>query len=112
MPTFDFTKVWESLKDEIIQLAKTNFSQQDLQAALDDGKKFLDNNKNKLEQYLTQLNNHEIDEAEFKDLVGGLKALAQMTALHQAGVQAAKIQKFTTRAIDLLIGAAFKSIPI
>ncbi len=110
--TFDINKVLNNFKDELVELAKANFSAADLQAAKQDAQKFVDDNKDKLEKYLTLLNNHQIDEDEFKSLVGGLKDLAAMQALSTAGVQAAKIQKFVTRALDLLIGAAFKSIPI
>ncbi|MFZ5449703.1 MAG: hypothetical protein ACOZFS_13810 [Thermodesulfobacteriota bacterium] len=108
MPEFD--KFLQDLKEGMAQLAKDNFGKKNWQAALQDGQAFLEKSKADLQRWLKMLNNKEITQEEFKSLVEGLKDLAAMEALKQAGLKAAKIDKFRTQAINLLIDTAFKII--
>jgi hypothetical protein len=106
----EFDKFYASLKEEMAQLVKKDFGKKNWQAALQDGQEFLDKSKADLQRWLKMLNNGEISTEEFKSLVEGLKDLAPMELLRQAGLKAAKIDKFRTQAINLLIDTAFKFI--
>ena len=106
---FEFDKFLADLKEQMTQLAKREFKE-NWQAAMKDGQDFLDNSKDKLQKYLKMLNNHEIDQDEFKSLAGHLGVQAEMEMLKQAGLKAARIDQFRTQAINLVISAAFKFI--
>jgi uncharacterized protein YecA (UPF0149 family) len=105
----DFEKFLQSLKDQILQLAKDTVKE-NWQAAVQDGQNIVDKNEAKLQKWLTMLNNGDLDQEEFTFLCGGLKDLAEMEALRQAGLKAAQIDKFRTQLFALIIDAGFKFI--
>jgi hypothetical protein len=105
----DFPKLWQDLIGQITQLAKDTVKE-DWQAALQDGKDIVDKNEAKLQKWLTMLNQGQIDKEEFEFLCGGLKNLAEMEALKQAGLKAAQIDKFRTQLFALIIDTGFKFI--
>jgi len=105
----EFDKFMADLKKQMGELAKNMFKE-NWQAATKDGQAFLDNSKDKLQKYLTMLNEGKIKEDEFKSLAAGLGDLAQMEMLKQAGLKAAQIDQFRISAVNLLIDTAFKFI--
>jgi len=106
----EFDKFLQALKAEMAQLAKDNFAKKNWQAALQDEQEFLDKSKADLQRWLKMLNNKELSPEDFKSLVEGLKDLAPMEALKQAGLKAAKLDHFRTQSINLLIDLTFKFI--
>jgi hypothetical protein len=107
----DFQKLWQDLKEQITQLAKATV-EENWQAAMQDGKDIVDKNEAKLQKWLTMLNQGQIDKEEFEFLCGGLKNLAEMEALRQAGLKAAQIDKFRTQLFALIIDTGFKFIKV
>ncbi len=91
---FEFDKFLATLKEQMAQLAKTNFGKENWQAALKDGQDFVDKSKADLQKWLKMLNNGEISQDEFKSLAAGLRDLAEMEMLKQAGLKAAQVDKF------------------
>ena len=77
--------------------------------AKDDTRNFLAQSKQQLQQWTTQLALGQLSKMEFEVLVGGLKDLAALRALTQAGIAAADIQRFRDALITLVIDAAFKT---
>lgn len=77
--------------------------------AKDDTRNFLNQSKQQLQQWTTQLALGQLSKLEFEVLVGGLKDLAALRALTQAGIAAAAIQRFRDALITLVIDAAFKT---
>ncbi len=107
----DFHKLWQEIIEQIKQLAK-NTLKENWQAALQDGKDIVEKNATKLQKWLTMLNQGQIDQEEFEFLCGGLKNLAEMEALKQAGLKAAQIDKFRTQLFALIIDTGFKFIKV
>jgi hypothetical protein len=105
----DFNKFLKDLMAQITQLAKDTVKE-NWQAAVKDGQNIVDKNEAKLQKWLILLNNGDIDQEDFKFLCGGLKDLAEMEALKQAGLKAAQIDQFRSQVIGLVIGTAFKFI--
>ena len=70
---------------------------------------FLNQSTQRLQEWSTQLGQGQMTKDEFADLVGGLKDLATMRALTQAGIAAANVQRFRNAVIKLVIDTAFKT---
>ena len=77
--------------------------------AQDDTRAFLAQSKQQLQDWTTQLALGQLSKLEFEVLVGGLKDLATLRALTQAGIAAADAQRFRDALITLVIDAAFKT---
>ncbi len=107
----DIHKLWQELIAQITQLAKDTLKA-NWQDALKDGKDIVDKNGAKLQKWLTLLNQGQIDKEEFEFLCGGLKNLAEMEALKQAGLKVAQIDKFRTQLFALIIDTSFKFIKL
>jgi len=103
----DFNLFWDTLVKEIGSLAKTQLPAF-WNAAEQDGKAFLNTSKKKLEKWTEQLANGELSKADFKFLVKGLKDLAEMEALKQAGLALIQVDRFKSAVIDTIVGTAFK----
>src|SRR5574341_1137787 len=72
-----------------------------------DTKSFLTKAKGDLERWTKLLANGKLTEQDFRDLVQAKKALAEIRALTQAGVTLAKIERFRSGLINLVIDSAF-----
>ena len=107
----DFQKLWKDLKEQITHLAKDTVTE-NWQAAVQDGKDIVDQSEAKLQKWLTMLNEGQLDKEEFEFLCGGLKNLAEMEALRQAGLKAGQIDKFRTQLFALIIDAGFKFVMV
>jgi hypothetical protein len=110
-PMPDFQKLWKEIKEHLTQLAKDTVKE-NWQAAVQDGKDIVDKNEEKLQKWLTMLNQGQLDKEEFEFLCGGLKNLAEMEALKQVGLKAAQIDKFRTELFTLIIDTGFKFIKV
>jgi hypothetical protein len=76
-------------------------------AAKDDAKAFLEASKANLKRWTAQLENNQLSKDEFESLVAGQADLAQLLALTQAGIGAARLQRFRDALIKLVIDKAF-----
>jgi len=70
---------------------------------------FLNQQKQNLNDWTVALAQNQMSKDEFTDLALGLKDLAQMHALTEAGIAAASVQRFRDALIQLVIDTAFKT---
>jgi hypothetical protein len=105
MATFDdYTK---ELRKGVKKLAQGLVD--DLQtSALSDANAFLRKSERDLLRWTKQLAAGEITEEDFTDLVQAKKALAELHELTKAGVAVAKLDRFRSDLISLLINTAAK----
>ncbi len=101
----NFDQFFDTLKTGVVDIAKTEAADF-LQQATDDGKKFLDDSKDKIIKWTKMLADEQLDKDEFASLVRGQKDLAEMVALKQAGMAAVRIDRIRVAVIDLVIKAA------
>jgi hypothetical protein len=91
----------------------TALAQQTLQGFLTQAKgdtvAFLNQSKQNLNDWTVQLAQGQMTKDEFADLAGGLKDLAELHALTEAGVVVASVQQFRDALIKLVIDTAFKT---
>jgi hypothetical protein len=80
-----------------------------VRSAKADAQAFLDSAKEKLERRTEMLARGDLLKEDFEDLVKGQADLAVLFALTQAGVAAARLQRFRKALIDLVIKSAFKT---
>ncbi len=80
-----------------------------LAAANDDAKAFLRQSEDDFRRWTKELAENKLSKDEFEDLVRGEADVAKMAALTQAGITAARIQRFRNALINLVIDAAFKT---
>lgn len=78
------------------------------QQATADAQAFLDTQKASLDTWTQQLASGALSREDFSDLLQGVKDLAELVALKQAGLAAAKLDQFRTSLVNLLIDTAFK----
>lgn len=72
-----------------------------------DSEAFLARTEADLRRWTKQLAAGEIGRQDFADLVAAKKALAEIHALSQAGLARARLERFRTRLVNLVIDAAF-----
>ena len=105
---------WEDFKDAILegakQLAKDTVGDV-LDSAKDDVKAFLESIKGDLKNWKKMLENGEISKEDLKDLIEAKEALAEIHALTQAGIAAAKIERFKSGLINLVTNTAKSMFP-
>ena len=100
----DFIKaVLEGAKD----LAKDIFNGFEDQAK-EDAKAFLKKTEADLKRWTKLLAEKKLTEQDFGDLVQAKKALAEIYALTQAGIALAKLERFRSGLINLVIDKAFE----
>lgn len=100
----DFTKAVESGAKT---LAGNTLKEFLTQAQLD-VKDFLNKEKENFQKWTDQLAKGELTQNEFESLVRGERDLAALLALTNAGIAAARLQRFRDGLIDLVINSAFK----
>lgn len=104
----DFSKFLDVLKDNIAELAKTNVKEY-AESAIKDGESFIKSTKSDLELWTKQLISGELSKKDFEWLLKSKKDLAEMTALMQAGLAKARIDKFRTDVLKTISSTAFKT---
>lgn len=107
MPNFD--DIWQSLRDNVLDLVKNTFTDFKDQA-IKDTEDFLSKTKADLQNWTEQLINNKITQVEFEDLVKGQKDLAEMVLLKQAGLALIEIDKFKKSLINTILGTIIKLI--
>jgi len=103
MPNFD--DLLDALKNEIVNLAESHFDEYREQAVTD-GEAFLDATKEDLQRWTRLMDEGELSQHEFESLVRGKKDLAEMAALKQAGLAAARADQFRDAIIDRTVDTA------
>lgn len=76
--------------------------------AVADARDFLDRTRDDLRVWTAQLARRALTRAEFSDLVKGRRDLAELHALTRKGVELARLERFRTRLIRLVIDSAFR----
>jgi hypothetical protein len=90
------------------KLAKSTFKDF-VKQAKDDAGDFLKQTEDDLRTWTQQLAGGALKKDEFKELVEGRKAVAELHALTQAGIAQIQLDKFRDALVDLVINAAFKA---
>jgi len=103
-----FAEFWKSLKTELASFAEKSWKTY-RDAAVKDEQTFLEKSKARLEEWTKQLAKKEISRKDFKWLVKGLKDLAELEALKEAGLAKVALDNFTNGLIDVVISTAFKA---
>jgi hypothetical protein len=101
-----FDKFLRLVKDGARELGKDLFKDFDKEA-LADARAFLKQSEDDLRQWTRQLSRKEMTKKEFNVLVKGQKDLAELAALTKAGIGLAKLERFRTKLIDLVVDSAF-----
>jgi hypothetical protein len=98
----DIQAILKDLETKIINLAKSSFKDATKQATAD-SKALWEELKEDVARWIKLLSEHKITGAEFELLAIGKEDLIKMTALTQAGLALARIDKFKGAVIDLII---------
>lgn len=101
----DFEALFDTLKDEVADLAETHL-QAMRDEAIQDGEDFLHRTQDDLKRWTRLLAEGKLSRDEFESLVRGQKDLAEMEALKQAGLAAAQAKHFRDALIDRIISTA------
>ncbi|MBI4369154.1 MAG: hypothetical protein HY547_02875 [Elusimicrobia bacterium] len=105
----DFNDIFNELKKGVADIAKRE-AKEYVKQAQEDGQAFLDNLKIDLELWARQLAEGKMSKADFEFLVKGKKNLAEMKALTQTGIAAARVDRVRTAFVNLAIGSVDKLI--
>lgn len=100
----DFVK---SLENGVKKLAKDIFDGLETEA-IADTQAFLSKMKSDIERWAKLLVEGKLTEKELSDLVDAKKALVEIHTLRLAGAKKAKLEKFRTELISLVINTAIK----
>ncbi|MBA4358004.1 MAG: hypothetical protein C0405_09810 [Desulfovibrio sp.] len=102
-----FADFLDMLKKELVEFAE--YSWKDFKdAAVADGKDFLDSSKADLERWTKMLAKGELSRDDFEWLVVGKKDLAELTALKRLGLALVARDRFVNGLIDTIVATAFK----
>jgi hypothetical protein len=102
-----FQDFLDAFKPALQDLAKQTLDAYSKQATTD-GQAFVDTQKANLDKWTKELVDGELSKADFTDLVQGIQDLAELVALKQAGLAAARLDAFRTSLMNLVIDTAFK----
>ena len=105
----EFNDIFNELKNEVTDLAKSNLKEMQNEAIADSGQ-FLNALKDDMKNWSLMLVNGEISNKDFESLVRGKKSLAVMTALKQKGLTQVRVDKFVNGIIDIIVGKVFDSL--
>ncbi len=104
----DFNKFMEVLKEGLEDFAENRWK--DFKdAAINDGKSFLDTSKEDLERWTKSLADGNLSKDDFEWLLESKKDLAELFALKQIGLTKVTLDRFLNGIIDLIINTAFKT---
>ena len=105
----DFNQILKDIKDQLGPLAQKNLKEFAGQGK-QDAEAFLEQSRAKLEKWVKQLADKEIDEAEFRWLVESEKAAAEMEALRAANAGTVRIEQFRDSVLNLVVKTAGTAI--
>ena len=106
----DLTKVFDTLKTGIINLAEKDVKDY-ITEATSDGQAILNELKADLENWTQELFSKELSESDFKDLVLGQKDELEMVALKEAGIAEIQADQFKIDVINLITTTITALIP-
>ena len=98
----DFDGFLDAVKDGAQDLAKEVFDGYETQT-IEDANAFVQKCEKDLKRWAEHLALGDLDEDDFKDLVEGKEALAEIHALTQVGIGLAKVERFRSGLIDLVV---------
>ncbi len=105
MATFDdFIK---ALETELVEFAEYSWKTYK-DAAVSDGKAFVEKSKADLERWIKMLAKGELTRDDFEWLIVGKRDLAELVALKQAGLAKVALDRFVNGLIDTIVSTAFK----
>jgi hypothetical protein len=107
----DFSKIFDKLLNDIAALAKSTVKSYS-EAAVKDGKQFLQESEEKLKRWTLLLASKQLTTEDFEWLVMSQKDLAQMEALKQSGLALSRIDAFRMSMLNLIIDTVFSIIKI
>ena len=102
--------ILKSVEDQSKALAEKLFKQYTHQA-VSDVRDFLQKSAGDLKRWVEELACDDLDKDEFESLIKGQADVAEMRALKQAGLAAVQIDTFTNGVLDIIVSAAFATIP-
>jgi hypothetical protein len=105
MARIDFTKIEKEIEDLAKELFKGFVNQ-----AKADGLTFVDDSRETFLWRTEQFRNGEISEANYKNGLLNILALAKMERLKQEGLANVQIDKFARGIVDILIDAGLRAI--
>lgn len=102
----NFEDFVNTLKKEAKELANETFDgfEDEVKA---DAEAFIEKSKVNLKRWTKLLEQGEINEEDFSDLVNAKKALAEMFALRQSGLALIRLERFRKGFINLVVDTAF-----
>lgn len=106
MATFD--EFIEVLKTELVEFAEYSWKTYK-NAAVKDGKSFIEKSKADLERWTKMLAKGELTRDDFEWLMVGKKDLAELVALKQKGLAKVALDRFVNGLIDTIVSTAFKT---
>ena len=101
MAPVNFQQIIETLKTEVVKLALATFQNYKNEAKAD-ALKLLDDLKQNLENWTSQLVSGELSKEDFEFLVLAQKELIEMNALKQAGLALIKADEFKNSLLNLI----------
>ncbi|KYP13944.1 hypothetical protein [Flavihumibacter sp. CACIAM 22H1] len=104
--TVKFEDIFKTLKKQVEELARL-FVKNYTKAAIQDGRKFLEETKESLKRWTILLAEGKLTTQDFEWLVLGQKDLAQMIALKQAGLSVIRIEQFRNSLLSLVVDTIF-----
>ena len=107
----DFNQILKDIKDQLGPLAEKNLKEFAGQGK-QDAEAFLEQSRAKLEKWVQQLADKEIDEAEFRWLVESEKAAAEMEALRAANAGTVRIEQFRDSVLSVVVKTAVTAIAV
>jgi len=107
----NWNTLWPLIEQAAIDAAKTAAQQFAAQAATD-AKAFLKTAAASLLKYTTQLKANDITQDEFADLVNGLKDLATMNALTEAGLAEVALEAVRNAVTDAVIQVVLDAVKV
>lgn len=105
----DFNQIFDDIKNQLGPLAETNIKEFAGQGK-QDAQAFLEQSRTKLQEWVQQLADKEIDEDEFRLLVESQKAAAEMEALRATSAGTVRIEQFRDSVASLVVKTAVTAI--
>jgi hypothetical protein len=103
----DFERFLDTVKDEVVALAKDHLEEMQ-GAAVQDGEAFLERTKDDLKRWTRLLEQGDLTREDVEWLIKAKKDLAKMEALKQAGLAAARVDRFRNALIDRVINTTVR----
>ncbi|HAO21068.1 MAG TPA: hypothetical protein DCQ37_11715 [Desulfobacteraceae bacterium] len=107
----NFDDFLKEVGKSLTEFAKNNWNTYK-DAAVKDGKLFIEKSKADIERWLKLLASGGLNRDDFEWLIMGKKDLAELNALKQAGLTKVALDRFINGVIDIIISTAFKTIKV